>query len=405
MNILSEGPIHASGASAPPSTGPARPRPAVAALESSKIREVYNDGADIPDLIPLWVGEPDIPTPDFIKQAAAESLAAGETFYSSNLGIEPLRDAIARYQQRNGRRVTMDRVCATSAGVNAIMLACQTVLDPGDKVVTLAPHWPNIGAIPLILSAPVETVPLHLAQGLWRVDLDQLLAAITPETRLVLLNSPGNPTGFALTREEQQAILAHCRPTGTWILTDEVYERLYYDGPRAPSFLDIAEPEDRVIAVNSFSKSWAMTGWRLGWLVVPPGVTDSVAKLVEYNTSCAPVFVQRAGVAALDQGDDFILEVAALYRRLRDRTAAALNTVPGVTAPVASGGMYSFFRVEGLTDSLAEAKRMSRGAKVGLAPGSAFGPGGEGHFRLCFAQQEATLERALDRVTGWLRRG
>ncbi|WP_431270865.1 pyridoxal phosphate-dependent aminotransferase [Dankookia sp. P2] len=305
-------------------------------------------------------------------------LAAGETFYSSNLGIEPLRDAIAHYQQRNGRRVTMDRVCATSAGVNAIMLACQTVLDPGDKVVTLAPHWPNIGAIPLILSAPVETVPLHLAQGLWRVDLDQLLAAITPETRLVLLNSPGNPTGFALTREEQQAILAHCRRTGTWILADEVYERLYYEGPRAPSFLDIAEPEDRVIAVNSFSKSWAMTGWRLGWLVVPPTVTASVAKLVEYNTSCAPVFVQRAGVAALDQGDDFILEVAALYRRLRDKTAAALNAVPGVTAPVASGGMYSFFRVEGLTDSLAEAKRMSRGAKVGLAPGSAFGPGGEG---------------------------
>ena len=297
----------------------------------------------------------------------------------------------------------MDRVCATSAGVNAIMLACQTVLDPGDKVVTLAPHWPNIGAIPLILSAPVETVPLHLAQGLWRVDLDRLLAAITPETRLVLLNSPGNPTGFALTREEQQAILAHCRRTGTWILADEVYERLYYEGPRAPSFLDIAEPEDRVIAVNSFSKSWAMTGWRLGWLVVPPTLTDSVAKLVEYNTSCAPVFVQRAGVAALDQGDDFILEVAALYRRLRDKTAAALNTVPGVTAPVASGGMYSFFRVDGLTDSLAEAKRMSRGAKVGLAPGSAFGPGGEGHFRLCFAQQEATLDRALDRVTGWLR--
>jgi aspartate/methionine/tyrosine aminotransferase len=385
------------------------PRAAVGALESSRIREVYNDGAGIPDLIPLWVGEPDIPTPDFIKCAANDSLAAGETFYSPNLGIEPLREAIARYQRRNGRTVTADRVCATSSGVNAIMLACQAVLDPDDKVVTLAPHWPNIGAIPLILSAPVETVPLHLAQGqgghmIWRVDLDRLLAAITPETKLALLNSPGNPTGFAFTREEQQVILDHCRRTGTWILADEVYERLYYEGPAAPSFLDIAGPEDRVIGVNSFSKSWAMTGWRLGWLVAPPALMDGLAKLVEYNTSCAPVFVQRAGVAALDEGDAFIEANAALFRRLRDKTAAALNTVPGVTAPVASAGMYSFFRVEGLTDSLAEAKRMSRGAKVGLAPGSAFGPGGEGHFRLCFAQQEATLEKALDRVAGWLRR-
>ncbi|MDO9707627.1 pyridoxal phosphate-dependent aminotransferase [Paracraurococcus lichenis] len=380
------------------------PRGAVAALEASKIREVYNDGAGIPDLIPLWVGEGDIATPDFIKRAAEDSLAAGETFYSSNLGIPELRDAIARYQQRNGREVTADRVCATSAGVNAIMLACQAVLDPGDKVVTLAPHWPNIGAIPLILSAPVETVPLHLAQGTWRVDLDRLLAAITPETKLVLLNSPGNPTGFAFTRAEQQAVLDHCRRTGTWILADEVYERLYYEGPAAPSFLDIATPEDRVIGLNSFSKSWAMTGWRLGWLVLPPALVDGVAKLVEYNTSCAPVFVQRAGVAALDQGDEFTAGIAAQFRRLRDKTAAALNAVPGITAPVAAGGMYSFFRVEGLTDSLAEAKRMSRGAKVGLAPGSAFGPGGEGHFRLCFAQQEATLDRALDRLTEWLRR-
>ena len=383
---------------------PAEARHAVAALESSKIRDVYNDGAGIADLIPLWVGEPDIPTPDFITRAATDSLAAGETFYSHNLGIEPLREAIARYLQRNGRPVTADRIAATSAGVNAIMLACQSVLDPGDRVVTLAPHWPNIGAIPLILSAPVETVPLELSQGLWRVDLDRLLAAITPETRLALLNSPGNPTGFAFTAEEQRAVLDRCRRTGTWILADEVYERLYYDGPAAPSFLEIATPEDRVIGVNSFSKSWAMTGWRLGWLVAPPALMPGLAKVVEYNTSCAPVFVQRAGIAALDGGDEFIAGNAAMFRRLRDRTAAALATVPGITAPVASGGMYSFFRVEGLTDSLAEAKRMSRGARVGLAPGSAFGPGGEGHFRLCFAQQEATLARALERVTDWFSR-
>jgi aspartate/methionine/tyrosine aminotransferase len=379
------------------------PRATIAALESSQIREVYNEGQGIPGLIPLWVGEGDITTPEFIRRAAAESLAAGETFYSSNLGIDELRAAISRYQQRLGRRIAPDRICVTSSGVNAIMLACQTVLDPGDEAITLAPHWPNIGAIPQILGAVLRTVPLQLSQGLWRVDVEQLLAAITPHTRLALLNSPGNPTGFAFTREEQRAILDHCRRTGTWILADEVYDRLYYEAPAAPSFLDIATPEDRVISVNSFSKSWAMTGWRLGWLVVPPALLDGLAKVVEYNTSCAPVFVQRAGVAALDQGDTFIAELADRFHRLRDRTAAALNAIPGITAPVAAGGLYNFFRVAGLTDSLAAAKRMAHQAKVGLAPGSAFGPGGEGHFRLCFAQQDATLEEALNRLTTYLR--
>lgn len=408
MNTLSQTPVRAAGAISPAATGPALPRGAVAALESSRIREVANAGMGLEGIIPLWFGEPDIVTPQFIRDAAAASIARGETFYSSNLGIPELRAAIARYHARTGRPVGEDRICATGSGVNALMLTCQALVDPGDRVVTLAPHWPNIAAIPEVVGGEVSAVPLHLAQGqreqeLWRIDLDRLLAAITPATRLALLNSPGNPTGFTFTAGEQRAILDHCRRTGTWILADEVYERLFFDGPRAPSFLDIAEAGDRVVAVNSFSKSWAMTGWRLGWLVAPPALMDGLAKLVEYNTSCSPVFVQRAGIVALDEGDLFIAETAARYRALRDRTAAALNAVPGVTAPVAQGAMYSFFRVEGLADSLSAAKAMLREARVGLAPGAAFGPGGEGHFRLCFAQQEATLDAALDRVTGWLR--
>ncbi len=374
----------------------------VADLEASKIREVSLAGAGIPDVLPLWFGEPDIVTPAFIRDAAVASLAAGETFYNDNLGIPPLREAIARYHARNGRPVGVERLCVTASGVNALMLACQAVVDPGDKVVTLAPHWPNIGAIPQILGAELRTVPLHLAQGLWRLDLDRLLAAITSATRLLVLNSPGNPTGFTLTPGEQRAVLEKCRRHGVWILADEVYERLYFEGPRAPSFLDIATPEDRVIAVNSFSKSWAMTGWRLGWLVAPPPLVPALAKLSEYNTSCTPVFTQRAGIVALDQGDAFIAETAARYRGLRDQAAAALNAVPGVEAPVPQGAMYCFFRVDGVTNSLALAKRMLVEARVGIAPGAAFGPGGEGHFRLCFAQQEATLARALERLVGFL---
>ena len=376
----------------------ALPRAAVAGLEASKIRQVFAECGDIPDIIPLWVGEGDVATPAFIREAAAASLAEGETFYSSNYGIPGLREAISAYQGRLGRRIGPDRICATSSGVNALMLAAQAVLDPGERAVVLAPHWPNIAAIPQILGAQLEAVPLRLDQGGWRADMDRLLAAITPATRLALLNSPGNPTGFAFTRAEQQAILDRCRQTGTWILADEVYERVYYDAPVAPSFLDLATPEDRVIGVYSFSKSWAMTGWRLGWLVLPPTLLDAVGKLVEYNTSCAPVFVQRAGIAAREQGDAFGTALGAEYRARRDRAAAVLNALPGITAPVAAGGLYSFFRVDGMTDSLAAAKRLAAEAKVGLAPGSAFGPGGEGHFRLCFAQSEATLERALERL-------
>jgi aspartate/methionine/tyrosine aminotransferase len=386
-------------------------RPLVRDLEASKIREVSVAGAGIEGVLPLWFGEPDIVTPQFIRDAAAQSLMAGETFYNDNLGILPLREAILRYHQRNGRRAeSVNRLCVTASGVNALMLACQAVLDPGDRVAVLAPVWPNIAAIPEVLGATVERVPLHLAQGqggggLWRLDMDRLLAAIRPELKLLILNSPANPTGACLSRQELTLVLEACRASGTWILADEVYERIYFEGPVAPSLLDIATPEDRVLVVNSFSKSWAMTGWRLGWIVAPPGVVDGLAKLSEYNTSCTPVFTQRAGIAALEGGDGFIAEQQARYRDLRDMAAAALNAVPGVTCPVPEGAMYSFFKVEGLTDSLAEAKRMLVEAKVGIAPGSAFGPEGEGHFRLCFAQQKPTLEAALDRVCGFLRRG
>ncbi len=385
-------------------------RPVVRDLEASKIREVSVAGAGIQGVLPLWFGEPDIVTPQFIRDAAARSLTEGETFYNNNLGIPELREAIQRYHARNGRRTSYDRLCVTASGVNALMLACQAVLDPGDRVAVLAPVWPNIAAIPEVQGATVERVPLHLAQGkggggLWRLDMDRLLAAIRPSLKLLILNSPANPTGACLSRQELQLILDACRATGTWILADEVYERIYFEGPVAPSILDIAEPEDRVLAVNSFSKSWAMTGWRLGWIVSPPGVVDGLAKLSEYNTSCTPVFTQRAGIAALEGGDDFIAEQQARYRELRDMAAAALNAVPGVTSPVPEGAMYSFFKVEGLTDSLAAAKRMLVEAKVGIAPGSAFGPEGEGHFRLCFAQRKPTLEEALERICGFLRRG
>ncbi len=379
----------------PLSTGP---RPALDAIPGSLIREVSEAGRGIPGLIRLFFGEPDTVTPDFIRDAAKAALDAGETFYAPNPGIAPLRDAIARYLTRNGRAVSADRVAVTASGVNALMLVAQALLSPGDELVIPMPAWPNMDGIARVMGAQVTPLPLRIANGVWRVDMDELLATVTPRTRMIFLNSPGNPTGWTLSVEEQRVILDHCRRTGTWILADDVYERLYFAGDAAPSFLSIAAREDRVVSVNSFSKSWAMTGWRLGWIVAPPALMDGLAKLNEFNMSSAPTFVQHAGVVALDQGDDFIAETRGRYRAARDIAHGILSAVPGVTAPRPDGAMYLFLRVEGCTDSVALAKSLLTSAGVGLAPGAAFGAGGEGHLRLCFAQSEVRLRTACTSV-------
>lgn len=388
---------------------PTGPRAALDAIPGSLIREVSEAGRGIPNLIRLFFGEPDTVTPAFIRDAAKAALDAGETFYAPNPGIAPLREAIARYLARNGRPVPFDRVAVTASGVNALMLVAQALLDPGDEVVIPMPAWPNMDGIARVMGARVTPLPLRIANGVWRADMDELLAAVTPATRLLFLNSPGNPTGWTLTAAEQRIILDHCRRTGTWILSDDVYERLYFPAEAAPSFLSIATPEDRVVSTNSFSKSWSMTGWRLGWIVAPPALMDALAKLNEFNMSSAPTFVQHAGIAALDRGDDFIAETRARYRACRDLALDILGAVPGVTAPRPDGAMYLFLHVEGCTDSVTLAKALITEAGVGLAPGAAFGAGGEGHLRLCFAQSEDRLRTACTQVAqvlaGRARRG
>ena len=387
-------------------------RAVVESLEESRIREVANEGLGRSDVLKFWFGESDEVTPAFIREAAIASLHAGETFYAHNLGLPELRQEIGVYTHALHPQHTtdhwFDRIAVTSGGVNGPILASQTLVDAGDEVAAATPAWPNLVAQPQIMGARVRTVPLTVAaSGAWVRDLPALLAAITPATRLLIVNAPNNPTGWTLTRDEQARILAHCRHTGTWVLADEVYERLYFAGDSgngaAPSFLDVSEPEDRLIVAHSFSKSFLMTGWRLGWLVLPPSLTHAVGKLIEFNTSCAPVFTQRAAVVALQRGAEVTPALVAHLQGCRDTLVPLLKAVPGVTLAEPKGGMYAFFHLAGHDDCLDTAKRLVREAGLGLAPGSAFGPEAAGWLRWCFASRDPQrLVQGVDRLRAWL---
>lgn len=386
-----------------PSASPVFARDAIRTLRGSRIREVANAGIALPDILPFWFGESNEVTPAFIRQAAGDALARGATFYTHNLGIAPLRSALAEYVGRLHGPTSIQHVAVTSAGVNALMLAAQLVIGPGDRVVAVTPLWPNVVEIPKILGAIVETVSLDYGSEGWTLDVDLLISRLTPGTRLLIVNSPNNPTGWVMSRGAQQRVLEHCRRHGIWIVADEVYERLYFGAsPTAPSFLDIADRDERVICANSFSKAWLMTGWRLGWLVLPASLTDDLGKLIEYNTSCAPAFVQEAGVVAVRDGEPFTRDLVARLEDARDHLVRALGALPGVDVHTPEGAMYVFFRLAGTTDSLALCKRLVREAGLGLAPGSAFGDEGEGFVRWCYACDPARLDEGVRRLRGFL---
>ncbi|CAM5796166.1 pyridoxal phosphate-dependent aminotransferase [Rhizobacter fulvus] len=380
-------------------------RDVIEQLPGSKIREVANAGLGRADVLPFWFGESDEPTPAFIRDAAIRSLNDGETFYAHNLGLPELREALAAYASALHGPIDAGRIAVTSSGVNALMLAMQALAGAGDEVVVVVPVWPNLTAQPAILGANVKRVSLTVRAGAWQLDLAQLLDAVTPQTRVLLVNAPNNPTGWTLTRAEQQAILAHCRRTGTWIIADEVYERVYFapGAACAPSFLDVAQPDDRLVVAHSFSKSFLMTGWRLGWLVLPPALVPAMGKLIEFNTSCAPVFVQRAGLAGLAGAADFVPGLIGRLKHCRDTLLPQLQALPGVQVATPDGGMYAFFRIDGHDDSLALAKRLVVEAGLGLAPGAAFGDEAEGWLRWCFASRDPSrLTQGVGRLKSFL---
>jgi aspartate/methionine/tyrosine aminotransferase len=383
---------------------PAAARAAVQNLRASSIRQVANAGMGKSGMLPFWFGEPDEVTPAFIRQAAIAALDAGETFYVQNLGLPALRAAIAAYVSRLHQPVAAGNIVVTSSGMAALALVEQALIAPGDRVVAVTPLWPNLVEGPKILGADVVPVALEFTTAGWQLDLDRLLAALTPATRMLIVNSPNNPTGWTLTSAQQHALLDHCRLHGIWIIADDAYERLYYrDEGVAPSFLDLADPEERIISTNTFSKSWLMTGWRLGWFVAPAALMNDMGKLVEYNTSCTPGFVQKAGIAAVTEGEPVVARTRQRFADAQRFLVGELNRLPGIEVALAPGAMYAFFRVRQMDDSLDFCKRLAAAEGLGLAPGIAFGPEGEGFIRWCFASSTERLGAGVERLGRFLR--
>ena len=384
-------------------------QPAMRDAAQSGIVEVFNYGRGRQGLIPLWVGEGDLPTASFIAEAAKASLDRGETFYTHQRGVPELRAAIARYMTRvhgaapGGGDFSPESFFVTIGGMHALEIAARLTVGPGEEAVIPSPAWPNFAGAVALAGARAAFAPLVRGDR-WRLDLDRLASAVTPATRAIFVNSPANPTGFVATREELEGVLALARARGLWIVADEIYGRLTYRGGRAPSFHDVMAPDDKILFVQTLSKNWAMTGWRIGWLEAPPALGATIENLVQYTTSGVPVFIQRAAIAALDEGEPFIAAQIARMRETRDIVASGLAKTGRVRFAMPEAAFYLFCAIDGEADSRALALRLIDEAGVGAAPGSAFGPGGEGYLRLCFARAPEEIAEATRRLARWLAR-
>jgi aspartate aminotransferase len=376
----------------------------VTRVQGSRIRELADIAMSMSGVLKLYFGESNVPTPRYIKDAAIQAMEAGYTYYTENAGLPGTRAAIAeKYLELHG--VELDparRIIVTASGVQALHLAISCLLDPGDEAIVLTPAWPNGGAIVGMRSARAIEIPHPLRDGRYEIDFDAIESAITGRTRLLLFTSPSNPLGWVASVEDQTRLLRICRKHGLWLLADEVYERLYYSGPVAPSILRLCTEDDAVVVAQSFSKSYCMTGWRLGWLVSRADFVRKATQINEFVVSHAPTFTQKAGEVALRDGEEILGQMVDRLRENRDYARDALLSMPGVTLPQPDGAFYLFPKIEAAADSFDFCRRLLEQTRVGIAPGVAFGAGGEGSVRICYAADRSVLEPAMERLAAFL---
>ena len=378
-------------------------RTAISQMQTQRIGEVSRIAIGDPDVIPLWFGEPDLDTPEFIRQAAIDAMQSGHTRYVNKRGIPELREAILDYTKANfGVNLDPERITVTGSGMTAIMIATETLVNNGDNIVMISPIWPNIFFCTQTMGGESRHLRLDLTEDGWQLDLDKLFDTCDEQTKAIFIASPSNPTGWLMEPDQQKAVLEFCRKRAIWIIADEVYHRIVYDRPVAPSFLSITDPEDALYVVHSMSKAWCMTGWRCGWLVHPADLGDRMGDLSGINNTGSTSFVQHAAAVALRDGEEFVAMGIERCRRARDIVHQRLGGHSRVTLAAPKAAFYAFPEIAGLKDDLAFAKTLVREHRVGLAPGSAFGPDNERFLRLCFAKSEAQLSDAMDRIEAGL---
>jgi aspartate/methionine/tyrosine aminotransferase len=373
-------------------------------VPASKIRALADIAFSMEGVLRLYFGESNAPTPQFIKKAAAQALEDGYTFYTENAGLPSLRRAIAeKYEEIHGVKLDpATEVVITASGVQALNVGIRCAIDPGNEALVMTPAWPNGSAMVRMFSGIPNEIPLVLQGKRYEIDFDRLESEVTDRTKLLIYTSPSNPLGWVATEEDQEKLLEFCRRNGLWLLADEVYERLYYNGDVAPSILRKCTRDDAVIVAQSFSKSYCMTGWRLGWLVGRKDLAKKATELNEFIVSHAAAMTQKAGEIALRRGET---EIKTMVAKLRDNLGFcmdALSSMPGVVLPEPEGAFYLFPKIEGLRDSFEFCRSLLLETRVGIAPGVAFGAGGEGSVRICYAADRRVLEPAMTRLRHFL---
>lgn len=373
-------------------------------IAPQRIVEIADYARQFEGVVSLCFGQADIASPIVARSAMIAALDRGETFYPDVRGIPSLRTALANYTSRLYQTaIHEERIAVTASGMAALNLAITAVVGPSDNVIVVAPFWPNTVSVVSLLGAEPRIVPLRAdLAGHWALDLNAVFGAIDFRTRAIVINSPSNPTGWVASREELHAIVEFARQRSIWVISDEVYARITYDTQVAPSVLEVANEDDPILVVNSFSKTWAMTGWRIGWLTMPRSLLSAAAEMIECMTSGVTSFAQFGALAAILDGEEFVERFRAYCSRGRHITSEFLAGVDGIAYRAPTATFYAFFSVEGVKDSVEFAKLLVRESGVAIAPGAAFGNGFEGWFRLCFAQDPKLLAIGLERVRAGL---
>ena len=375
-------------------------RKAIKSLKSSPIRNIANSVIGEKNIIPLYFGETDLATPSFISKAMKNALDEGHTFYSANQGISELIQTISKYSSSlHKKTISSSRIMITSAGMNALMITAEALINPKDKVICITPVWPNFMRCIEIMGGNIIEIPLlHLQkENIWKLNLEEIKKNIK-DAKAIYINTPNNPTGWVMNRQEQIEIIELCRKEKIWIISDEVYERIIYDRKVAPSFLDISKDDDLLIVVNSFSKSWAMTGWRLGWMTVPEGLINIFEKLNEFNVASPSSPAQHAGIVAINDGEKFIEKMIHDLKISRSIALKNLNNFSRVIFPYSDAAFYAYFKIKDVSDSEKFCFDTLSMTGVGLAPGTSFGNGGDSWIRICYAKSPDLLNKAFEKL-------